>query len=103
MLAVSSAGRYPLMPQAPTVAESVPGIEFMSWLGLVMPPGTARPTIDRLNSEVHRALKLPDIIAKLAEAGNIPTPSTPEAYRARVEREIKTWSRVIAAAGIKAG
>jgi tripartite-type tricarboxylate transporter receptor subunit TctC len=52
---------------------------------------------------VHRALKLPDIIAKLAEAGNIPTPSTPEAYRAHVEREIETWSRVIAAAGIKAG
>jgi tripartite-type tricarboxylate transporter receptor subunit TctC len=103
LLAVSSAGRYPLMPQAPTVAESVPGIEFMSWLGLVMPPGTARSTIDRLNAEVHRALKLPDIIAKLADAGNIPTPSTPEAYRAHVEREIKTWSRVIAAAGIKAG
>ena len=103
MLAVSSAGRYPLMPEAPTVAESVPGIEFMSWLGLVMPPGTARPIVDRLNSEVHRALKLPDIVAKLAEAGNIPTPSTPEAYRAHVEREIKTWSRVIAAAGIKAG
>jgi len=100
---VSSAGRYPLMPQAPTVAESVPGIEFMSWLGLVMPPGTPRPIVDRLNSEVHRALKLPDIVAKLAEAGNIPTPSTPEAYRAHVAREIKTWSRVIAAAGIKAG
>jgi len=103
LLAVSSAGRYPLMPQAPTVAETVPGIEFMSWLGLVMPPGTARPIVDRLNAEVHRALKLPDIVAKLAEAGNIPTPSTPEAYRAHVEREIKTWSRVIAAAGIKAG
>ena len=65
--------------------------------------GTARPIVDRLNAEVHRALKLPDIIAKLAEAGNIPTPSTPEEYRAHVEREIKTWSRVIAAAGIKAG
>jgi tripartite-type tricarboxylate transporter receptor subunit TctC len=103
LLAVSSAGRYPLMPNAPTVAETVPGIEFMSWLGLVMPPVTARPIIDRFNAEVHRALKLPDIIAKLAEAGNIPTPSTPEAYRAHVEREIKTWSRVIAAAGIKAG
>ena len=81
----------------------MPGIEFMSWLGLVMPPGTPRPIVDRLNSEVHRALKLPDIVAKLAEAGNIPTPSTPEAYRAHVAREIKTWSRVIAAAGIKAG
>ena len=45
----------------------------------------------------------PDIVAKLADDGTIPTPSTPEAYRAHVEREIKTWSRVIAAANIKAG
>ena len=81
----------------------MPGIEFMSWLGLVMPPATPRPIVERLNSEVHRALKLPDIIAKLAEAGNIPTPSTPKRTAAHVAREIKTWSRVIAAAGIKAG
>jgi tripartite-type tricarboxylate transporter receptor subunit TctC len=103
LLAVSSAERYPLMPQAPTVAETVPGIEFMSWLGVVMPPATPRPIIDRFNREVRWALTLPDIVAKLAEAGNIPTPSSPEEYRDRVAREIKTWSRVIAAAGIKAG
>jgi tripartite-type tricarboxylate transporter receptor subunit TctC len=103
LLAVSSAQRYPLMPQAPTVAETVPGIEFMSWLGFVMPPGTPRPIIDRFNREVRWALTLPDIVAKLAEAGNIATPSSPEEYRDRVAREIKTWSRVIAAAGIKAG
>jgi tripartite-type tricarboxylate transporter receptor subunit TctC len=103
LLAVSSAERYPLMPEAPTVAETVPGIEFMSWLGIVMPPGTPRPIIDRLNREVRWALALPDIVGKLAKAGNIATPSSPEAYRDRVASEIKTWSRVIAAAGIKAG
>jgi tripartite-type tricarboxylate transporter receptor subunit TctC len=103
LLAVSSAERYPLMPEAPTVAETVPGIEFMSWLGIVMPPGTPRPIIDRLNREVRWALALPDIVGKLAKAGNIPTPSSPEAYRDRVASEIKTWSRVIKAAGIKAG
>ncbi len=103
MLAVSSAGRYPLLPEAPTVAETVPGVEFMSWLGLVMPPGTPRPIVERFNREVHAVLKLPDIVAKLAEAGNIATPSSPEEYRDRVALEIKTWSRVIAAAGIKAG
>jgi tripartite-type tricarboxylate transporter receptor subunit TctC len=103
MLAVSSPKRYPLMPEAPTIAETVPGIDFMSWLGLVMPPATPRPIIERFNREVHWSLQRPDIVAKLAEAGNVPTPSTPEEYRAHVAREIKTWSRVIAAAGIKAG
>ena len=101
MLALSSAGRYPLMPQAPTVEETVPGIEFMSWLGLVMAPGTPRPIVDRLNQEVRHALTLPDVQARLVEGGNVAIPSTPEDYRARVEREIARWSRVIAAAGIK--
>jgi tripartite-type tricarboxylate transporter receptor subunit TctC len=101
LLALSSAGRYPLMPQAPTVEETVPGIEFMSWLGLVMAPGTPRPVVDRLNQEVRRALTLPEVQARLVEGGNIAIPSTPEDYRNRVEREIARWSRVIAAAGIK--
>jgi tripartite-type tricarboxylate transporter receptor subunit TctC len=103
LLAVSSPARYPLLPEAPTVAETVPGIDFMSWLGVVMAPGTPRPIIDRFNKEIHWALKLPDVIAKLAQAGNVATPSTPEEYRDRVAREIKTWSRVMAAAGISAG
>jgi tripartite-type tricarboxylate transporter receptor subunit TctC len=101
LLALSSAGRYPLMPQAPTVEETVPGIEFMSWLGLVMAPGTPRPIIDRLNQEVRYALTLPDVQARLVEGGNVAIPSTPEDYRNRVEHEIARWSRVIAAAGIK--
>ena len=103
LLAVSSKGRYPLMPEAPTVEEFVPGINFMSWLGYAMPPKTPRAIVDRMNAEVHRALALPDVQKKLAEGGNVATPSTPEEFRALVAREIEIWSRVIAAAGIRAG
>jgi tripartite-type tricarboxylate transporter receptor subunit TctC len=102
VLALSSAGRFPLMPEAPTVDETLPGIEFMSWLGLVMAPGTAAPIVDRLNQEVHRALNLPDVQARLVEGGNVAIPSTPQQYRERVEREIARWSKVLTAAGIKA-
>jgi tripartite-type tricarboxylate transporter receptor subunit TctC len=102
LLAVSSAGRFPLMPEAPSVDESVPGIEVMSWLGLAMAPGTPAAIIERLNSEVRRALALPDVQARLIEGGNIAIPSTPQEYRERVEREITRWRRVIVAAGIKA-
>jgi tripartite-type tricarboxylate transporter receptor subunit TctC len=101
MLAVSSAGRYALMPEAPTVAETVPGIEFTSWLGLVMAPGTPSAIVDRLNQEVRHVLGLPDVQARLVDAGNVAMPSTPQEYRDRVEREIARWRRVIAAAGIK--
>ena len=101
MLAVSSAGRYALMPEAPTVAETVPGIEFTSWLGLVMAPGTPSAIVDRLNQEVRHVLGLPDVQARLVDAGNVAMPSTPQEYRDRVEREIARWRRVITAAGIK--
>jgi tripartite-type tricarboxylate transporter receptor subunit TctC len=101
VLALSSAGHYPLMPDAPVVAESVPGIEFMSWLGIAMPPGTPRPIIDRVNQEVRHALTLADVKRRLAEGGNVATPSTPEQMRARIADEMARWSKVIQAAGIK--
>jgi tripartite-type tricarboxylate transporter receptor subunit TctC len=101
MLAVSSEARYPLMPEAPTINETVPGIEFTSWLGLVMAPGTSVPIIERFNQEVRVVLALPDVKARLGDAGNVALPSTPQEYRDRVEREIARWRRVITAAGIK--
>ena len=59
VLALSSGGRYPLMPDAPAIAETVPGIEFMSWLGLAMPPATPQPIVDRVNKEIRDALNSP--------------------------------------------
>jgi tripartite-type tricarboxylate transporter receptor subunit TctC len=103
LLAVSSKGRYPLMPEAPTVEEIVPGVSIMSWLGYAMAPKTPAAIVDRMNAEIRRALALPEIEKKLVEGGNIATPSTPAEFRALVAREIEIWSRVIAAAGIKAG
>jgi tripartite-type tricarboxylate transporter receptor subunit TctC len=103
LLAVSSKGRYPLMPEAPTVEEFVPGVTFMSWLGYAMAPKTPHAIIDRMNAEIRHALALADVQKKLVEGGNVATPSTPDEFRALVAREIEIWSRVIAAAGIRAG
>jgi len=103
LLAVSSKGRYPLMPEAPTVEEFVPAVTFMSWLGYAMAPKTPRAIVERMNAEIRHVLALPDVQSKLLEGGNIATPSTPQEFRALVAREIETWSRVIVAAGIRAG
>jgi tripartite-type tricarboxylate transporter receptor subunit TctC len=103
LLAVSSKGRYPLMPEAPTVEEFVPGVTFMSWLGYAMAPKTPAAIVDRMNAEIRHALALPDVQNKLTEGGNVATPSTPVEFRALVAREIEIWSRVIAAAGIRPG
>ena len=101
VLALSSASRYPLMPDAPTIAETVPGVAFMSWLGLAMAPATPRPIIARINHEIRTALALADVQKKLADGRNVATPSTPEEMRQKVERDIARWSRVMAQAGIR--
>jgi tripartite-type tricarboxylate transporter receptor subunit TctC len=100
-LAVTSPTRYPLLPDAPTVAETLPGVHYMSWLGMAAAPHTPRPVVDRLNAEIHRALGLPDVQAKLKEGGNIATPTTPEGMRQQMADEIANWKQIIAANHIK--
>jgi tripartite-type tricarboxylate transporter receptor subunit TctC len=102
LLAISSPSRYPLMPDAPLVRDTVPGIEFMSWLGLAMPPATPQSIVDRVNEAIRAALALPAVQQRLAEGGNAATPSTPEEMRRKIEGDIARWSRVIETAGIKA-
>jgi tripartite-type tricarboxylate transporter receptor subunit TctC len=101
ILAVTSPSRFPLMPDAPTVAETLPGLQYMSWLGMAAAPRTPRPIIDRLNSEIHRALALPDVQAKLKEGGNVATPTTPEGMRDQIANEIATWKQIVEANNIK--
>lgn len=94
-LAQSYPGRYPLMPEVPAIAETLPGVEASSWLGLATSPGTPRPIVERLNREVRAIVELPEMRARLAELGGVPSPSTPEEMRERIEREIARWRRVV--------
>ena len=96
-LAVTSPERYPLLPEAPTVAEALAGVHYMSWLGMAAAPRTPRPIVDRVTAELHRAMELPDVVAKLKEGGNIATPTTPEGMRQQMADEIATWKQLIAA------
>ena len=100
-LAVTSPTRFPLLPEAPTVAETLPGVHYMSWLGMAGAPRTPRPIVDRLNSELRYALALPDVQAKLKEGGNIATPTTPEQMREQITGEIANWKQLIEANNIK--
>lgn len=94
-IAVASPERYPLLPEAPTVAETLPGVETMSWLGLAMAPATPRPIVARLNAELQTILASPDMRERFAQLGGVPNPTTPEAMRAQVEREVARWNRVV--------
>jgi tripartite-type tricarboxylate transporter receptor subunit TctC len=96
-LAVSSLARSPSLPDVPTVADSVPGYEASSFLGLAGPAGLPSAVVDRLNREVRRVLSLADTGARFGEWGGAPAPSSPEEMRARVSAEIEKWKKVVAA------
>jgi hypothetical protein len=94
-LAVSSEARSPLASDIPTVSETLPSIEFSSWLGVAVSPGTPKPIIDKLNQEIRTILESPEIKQKFSEFGGAPAPSSPEEMRARIEREIARWKKVV--------
>jgi tripartite-type tricarboxylate transporter receptor subunit TctC len=101
-LAVSSAQRSSLLPDLPTVAESgLPGYEAALRYGLVAPPGTPRPVIERLNKELRQALTADDVRQRLATDGAEVLPSSPEEYAADIDREETTWSKVVNTLGLK--
>jgi tripartite-type tricarboxylate transporter receptor subunit TctC len=76
-LGVTSTTRSPLVPDIPAIAETVPGYEFIGWYSLVARAGTPAPIIDKLNSEVTKALKTQDFSDRLVALGTEPRSSTP--------------------------
>jgi tripartite-type tricarboxylate transporter receptor subunit TctC len=96
-LAVSSAARSPALPNVPTVADSVPGYEASSFLGIAGPTGLPGVVVERLNREVRRVLALPDIGQRFAEWGGTPSASSPEEMQRLVSAEIEKWKKVVAA------
>jgi tripartite-type tricarboxylate transporter receptor subunit TctC len=101
-LAVTGARRAPAAPELPTVAESgVPGYAVTAWYGVSAPAKTPRAIVERLHSEIVRALSAPDLRERLTSQGADPNPMTPEQYTVFVQSEIVKWAKVIQAAGIK--
>jgi len=93
--------RSDVLPDVPTVGDTVPGYEVSTWLGMGTPSGTPAAIIDTLNREVNAGLANPAIKAKLAEVGATPVVFTPAEFRAYVAAETEKWAKVIKAAGVK--
>ena len=96
-LAVSSVERSSALPEVPAVADSVPGYEATSFIGLAGPAGMPAAVVDRLNSEARRILALSDVGRRFAEWGGTPSASSPEEMKRHVGAEIEKWKRVVAA------
>ncbi|MDB5809691.1 MAG: hypothetical protein JWN94_1813 [Betaproteobacteria bacterium] len=100
-LGTTGAKRAAAAPELPTVAEFIPGFEVTTMYGISAPAKTPRAIVDRLYTEIVRALNTPDLRGKLIDAGADPVGSSPEVYTAFIQTEIAKWAKVINAAGIK--
>jgi tripartite-type tricarboxylate transporter receptor subunit TctC len=102
-VAVTSARRASAMSELPTIAESgVPGYEMVLWIGVFAPAGTPREIAEKLNAEVVRVVRLPDIREKLDAMGVEPVGNTSEQMAEWIRREITKYGPVVKAANIKA-
>jgi tripartite-type tricarboxylate transporter receptor subunit TctC len=100
-LAVLGATRSPALPDIPTVAESVPGFEVSNWIGLFAPAGTPAPIVARINAEVQKIMRSPEIERRLESEGAKFIPMTPEQFAAFQKAELAKWAKTIKDANIK--
>jgi tripartite-type tricarboxylate transporter receptor subunit TctC len=102
LLATGATARSPLIPNTPTLAETYPGFEVVTWYGIVAPAKTPRALVLKLSGEIARAAASPDLIARFSGLGLDPNPCTPEQMSAYLKSEIDKWGKVIRVAGVKA-
>jgi tripartite-type tricarboxylate transporter receptor subunit TctC len=100
-LAVLGATRSPALPDVPTVAESVPGFEVSNWIGLFAPAGTPPAIVARLNAEVQKIMRSPEIQKRLETEGAKFIPMSPEQFAAFQKAELSKWAKTIKDANIK--
>jgi tripartite-type tricarboxylate transporter receptor subunit TctC len=94
-LASTASIRSPLMPDLPTLAETLPGLDFSSWLGMAVAPGTPASVVEKIKREMQVILKMEDVQKRFAELGGVPIYSTPNQMREKIEREITIWKKVV--------
>ncbi len=100
-LGVTTLRRTPLAPDVPAVAESVPGYELVGWYGLLAPLGTPKNIVNKISSEIARALKTTEVQERLVSTGAEAVESSPAEFTKFLEKETLRWGKVLRDAGIK--
>lgn len=101
VLAVTTSSRFELLPNVPTMDESLPGFEASSWFGVGAPRNTPTEIIDRLNGEINAGLASPAIKARLADLGGTPFPGTPADFGKVIAEDTEKWGKIIRTANVK--
>jgi tripartite-type tricarboxylate transporter receptor subunit TctC len=95
ILAVSSPKRLAVLPDVPTVAETVPGYEMTGWQGFWAPAGTPEPIIHKLNAAMVKVINMPDIQKRIKDLGYEPLGTSPEAMAKRIHAELEQWTKIV--------
>lgn len=102
LLAVTESRRARVLPEVPTVAETLPGYEMAVWYGMFAPTGTPPDLVAKLNAEVNRIMQAPDVVARLAPLGAESVHITPAEFARILKADEQKWNRIIRDVGAKA-
>ena len=94
--------RSSVLPDVPTIAETVPGYDAENWWGVLAPAGTPKPIVDKLYEKIQLALQSPEMLQAFAREGASPVKMTPAQFQDFIKAEIDKWGRVVKAGNIKA-
>ena len=101
-LGVASSTRSPALPDVPAIGESLKGFQADSWFGIMVPAGTPRELVAKLNADIQKALAYPEVKERLLAVGGFVTGGGPAELAARVKEDVSKWGKVVRVAGIKA-
>ena len=100
-IAVSSATRTTQFPELPTIAETLPGFEFISWMGTFVSTGTPRPIVEKLNAELRKAVADPAVASNLSSQSLDPMYMTPEEFARLLKSEYDKYEHVVKLSGAR--
>ena len=100
LIATAGNKRSKSLPELPTVAETLPGVEVSAWYGLLAPAGTPRDIIAKLNAETVKALATPKAAQQIANTGADAASSSPEEFAALIKTDLARWAKAVKATGL---
>jgi tripartite-type tricarboxylate transporter receptor subunit TctC len=102
LIAVTNAERWPLLPNVPTIGETVPGFSADPWFGVFVPRGTPAPIIEKLNAAINKVQEEDEVRKNLAGQGMLPRAGSPAAFNEIVRKDYARWLKVVSDIGFKA-
>jgi tripartite-type tricarboxylate transporter receptor subunit TctC len=100
-LGVGSTQRASAVPDIPAIAETVPGFEYTIWYAIFAPARTPSAVVDKVSSDVQRALKEPDIAQPFATQGMEPHPTSPQGLASYIREDTARWSKIVKERNLK--